>query len=116
MAKPKKFPKQKQTQPGDEFKMKPAPEIIRKDYKGSGKLKGKTALITGGDSGIGRSVAVHFAREGANVAIVYLNEDKDAKETRKMVEKEGAGRKGIAWPVPYLHDGRYNRLVCSARY
>lgn len=89
MAKPKKFPKQQQSQPGDEYKMEPAPEIIRKDYKGSGKLKGKTALITGGDSGIGRSVAVHYAREGANVAIVYLNEDEDALETRKMVIKEG---------------------------
>jgi len=89
MGKPKKFPKQKQTQPGDEYKMKPEPEIIRKDYKGSGKLKGKIALITGGDSGIGRSVAVHFAREGANVAIVYLNEDKDGLETRKLVEEEG---------------------------
>ncbi len=89
MAKPKKFPKQQQSQPGDEYKMQPAPEIIRKDYKGSGKLKGKTALITGGDSGIGRSVAVHFAREGANVAIVYLKEDEDALETRKMVIKEG---------------------------
>lgn len=89
MAKPKKFPKQQQSQPGDEYKMEPAPEIIRKDYKGSGKLKGKTALITGGDSGIGRSVAVHYAREGANVAIVYLNEDEDALETRKMIIKEG---------------------------
>ncbi len=89
MAKPKNFPKQQQSQPGDEYKMEPAPEIIRKDYKGSGKLKGKTALITGGDSGIGRSVAVHYAREGANVAIVYLNEDEDALETRKMVIKEG---------------------------
>ena len=87
MGKPKEFPKQKQSQPGDEHKMNPAPEIIRKDYKGSGKLKGKTALITGGDSGIGRSVAVHFAREGANIAIVHLNEDEDAVETRKMVIK-----------------------------
>ena len=89
MAKPKKFPEQKQSLPGDEFKMNPAPEIIRKDYKGSGKLKGKTALITGSDSGIGRSVAVHFAREGANVAIVYLSEDEDARKTREMVIKEG---------------------------
>ncbi len=89
MAKPKKFPGQHQSQPGDEHKMNPEPEIIRKNYKGSGKLEGKTALITGGDSGIGRSVAVHFAREGANIAIVYLEEDKDAQKTKELVEKEG---------------------------
>ncbi len=89
MSKPKKFPDQKQSQPGDEHKMHPEPEIIRKNYKGSEKLKDKVALITGGDSGIGRSVAVHYAREGADVAIIYLEEDKDAKETQKMVEKEG---------------------------
>lgn len=88
MKKPKKFPDQEQSQPGNESKMKPKPEIIRKDYQGSEKLKGKIALITGGDSGIGRSVAVHFAREGADVAIVYLEEDKDAKQTKKLVEKE----------------------------
>jgi len=89
MSKPEKFPKQDQTQPGDEFKMHPEPEIIREDYKGSDKLKGKTALITGGDSGIGRSAAVHFAREGANVAVVYLEEEEDALETKKLVEHEG---------------------------
>jgi NAD(P)-dependent dehydrogenase (short-subunit alcohol dehydrogenase family) len=87
--KPDKFPEQKQEQPGKEHKMHPAPEIIRKDYKGSDKLKGKTALITGGDSGIGRAVAVHFAREGADIAIIYLSEDKDAEETEQMVKKEG---------------------------
>jgi len=87
--KPKKFPQQKQTLPGNEHKMNPEPEIIRENYAGSGKLLGKTAFITGGDSGIGRSAAVHFAREGANVAIVYLKEDKDAKETKAMIEKEG---------------------------
>lgn len=89
MAKPKHFPEQSQSQPGDEYKMRPEPEIIRKSYRGSEKLKGKIALITGGDSGIGRSIAVHFAKEGADVAVVYLEEDKDAKETRDMVEKEG---------------------------
>ncbi len=62
---------------------------IRKDYAGSGKLTGKTALITGGDSGIGRSVAVHFAREGADIAIVYNFSDEDALETQKLVESEG---------------------------
>ena len=89
MAKAKKFPDQSQSQPGKQNKMHPKPEIIRKDYKGSDKLKNKVALITGGDSGIGRSVAVHYAREGADVAIVYLEEDKDALETKKLVEKEG---------------------------
>src|SRR6187431_549142 len=89
MEKIKGFPKQKQPLPGDEHKMNPEPEIIRENYKGSEKLKGKVALITGGDSGIGRSVAVHFAREGANVAIIYLKEDTDAIKTKDLVEKEG---------------------------
>jgi NAD(P)-dependent dehydrogenase (short-subunit alcohol dehydrogenase family) len=87
--KKKTFPEQKQNLPGNEHQMNPEPEIIRENYIGSGKLLGKVAFITGGDSGIGRSAAVHFAREGADVAIVYLNEDKDALETKAMVEKEG---------------------------
>lgn len=87
--KPEKFPKQSQDQPGREYKMEPQPEIIRSDYTGSGKLKDKAALITGGDSGIGRAIAVHFAREGADVAIVYLSEEKDAKLTKDLVENEG---------------------------
>ena len=87
--KPKSFPKQKQRLPGHESKMTPEPEVIREDYRGSGKLDGKVALITGGDSGIGRSVAVHFAREGCDVAIAYLSEDDDARQTREMVRREG---------------------------
>ena len=90
MSKPKEFPKQHQGQPGVEKRMHPEPEIIRKTYKGSEKLKGKVALITGGDSGIGRSIAVHFAHEGADVAIAYLAEDQDALETRRMIEAAGA--------------------------
>lgn len=76
-------------QPGLETLMDPQPIIIRNNYIGSKKLDGKVALITGGDSGIGRAVAVHFAREGAKVAIVYLNEDADAQETSEMIENEG---------------------------
>lgn len=80
---------QSQEMPGSEKAMDPQPVIIRDNYKGSDKLMDKVALITGGDSGIGRSVAVHFAREGADIAIVYLEEDQDAEDTKKMVEKEG---------------------------
>lgn len=94
--KPKSFPDQHQQTPGLESKMKPEPEVVRKNYKGSDKLKGKAAVITGGDSGIGRAVAVHFAKEGADVAIMYYNEHSDAEETKKMVEAEG--RKCILIP------------------
>ena len=85
----KNFAKQKQEQPGKETEMVPQPEFIRQNYKGSDKLLNKIALITGGDSGIGRSVAIHFAREGANIAIVYYDEKQDAKETKRLIEKEG---------------------------
>jgi NAD(P)-dependent dehydrogenase (short-subunit alcohol dehydrogenase family) len=80
----------KQTkQPGMEFDMEMKPIYIRESYKGSGKLEGKVAIITGGDSGIGRAVAVHFAREGADVAILYLDEHKDADEVVELVKEEG---------------------------
>ena len=82
------IPEQNQPKPGHQDEMIPKPEIIRKNYKGSGKLEDKVALITGGDSGIGRSVAVHFAREGADIAIIYFEETEDAKETRRLVEDE----------------------------
>ena len=85
------FPPQHQDeQPGDEHRMTPEPQYIRDEYRGSDKLLGKVAVITGGDSGIGRAVAVLFAREGANVAIAYLEEHDDAHITREACEAEGA--------------------------
>ncbi|MBS4538427.1 SDR family oxidoreductase [Clostridium sp. D2Q-11] len=85
------FPPQHQPcQPGLEYLMEPRPIYDNPDYKGSGKLKGKVALITGGDSGIGRAVSVSFAKEGADIAIVYLYERRDALETKRVVESLGS--------------------------
>ena len=83
------LPKQHQRKPGHEHKLDPQPRYLAPDYIGSGKLDGLAALITGGDSGIGRAVAVLFAREGADVAITYLSEHKDARATKAAVEDEG---------------------------
>ena len=86
----KSNPAQHQTsQPGLESKMSPEPEYIKKDYRASDKLKNKVAIITGGDSGIGRAIAIVFAAEGANVVIPYLDEHTDAKETKKLIEEMG---------------------------
>lgn len=89
MATAKNTPKKQYKQPGIEAKMSPAPEYIKDTYKPADKLSGKVALITGGDSGIGRAVAVHFAKEGADIAIVYLDEDVDAKETQNLIAATG---------------------------
>ena len=83
------LPEQLAERPGHESEMQQKPEFEKPEYQGSGKLTGKIALITGGDSGIGRAVAVLFAREGADVAISYLGEHEDAAETKRQVEGEG---------------------------
>ncbi|PYJ12232.1 MAG: NAD(P)-dependent oxidoreductase [Verrucomicrobia bacterium] len=91
MAKGRKLrpPQHQKRQPGLEFRMRPQPKSGASDYVGGGKLRDRVALITGGDSGIGRAVSVLFAKEGADVAIVYFNEHKDARETKRLVEGQG---------------------------
>jgi NAD(P)-dependent dehydrogenase (short-subunit alcohol dehydrogenase family) len=88
--------KQQQEWPGSEAAMRPRADHGEESYRGSGRLEGRRALITGGDSGIGRAVAIAFAREGADVAIAYLSESEDAADTVEWIEK--AGRKALAFP------------------
>ena len=90
------FEPQQQPVPGDQGRMNPYPDCGETSYKGSGRMTGKIALITGADSGIGRAVAIAFAREGADVAISYLDEHEDAKETARWVEE--AGRQCLLLP------------------
>jgi NAD(P)-dependent dehydrogenase (short-subunit alcohol dehydrogenase family) len=92
-------PPQSQNPPGVESQMTPKPQADDAKYRGSSKLENKVALITGGDSGIGRAVALAFAKEGADVAIIYLKEHEDAKETKNLVEKYGRRAVAIAGDI-----------------
>ena len=93
------MPEQLEDRPGKQYKMTQKPEIVNPHHTGSGKLKDKVAVITGGDSGIGQAIAVAFAREGADIAINFLNEHKDAKETQRLVEAEGRTFIGYAGDI-----------------
>lgn len=106
---PSSFPQQHLKKPGIEAELDVKPMYDAPHYKGSGKLEGMAALITGGDSGIGRSVAILFAREGADIAIVYLCEHEDAEETKRAVEKEG--RRCILIPGDVAHRGFCRQAV-----
>jgi hypothetical protein len=90
------FPEQQQSMPGDSLAMNPRPDYGETSYNGSGRLAGKKTIITGADSGIGRAVALAFAREGADVLVSYYNEHEDAKETQRLVEN--AGRQCVLLP------------------
>ncbi|MBX8468393.1 SDR family oxidoreductase [Pseudomonas sp. RIT778] len=103
------FPKQAQAVPGSQRKMEPYPDCGEQSYTGSGRLAGKIALITGADSGIGRAVAIAFAREGADVAVAYLNEHEDAKETARWVEQ--AGRQCLLLPGDIAQKAQCQALV-----
>ena len=103
---------QRQDTPGKEKNMRPKVDHGEESYKGSGKLEGKSAIITGGDSGIGRAVAIAFAREGANVLISYLSEDEDAEETAKWVQK--AGKKAVLFPGDVSEEENCKQIVKKA--
>lgn len=103
------FPDQPQQPPGSEAEMTPAPDYGDASYRGTGKLTGKTAVITGGDSGIGRAVALAFAREGADVVISYLNEEEDARETMRIVG--AAGRRAVLIPGDISEEAHCRQII-----
>lgn len=106
------FPKQEQQLPGSDQAMNPRPDHGENSYKGSGKLLGRKAIITGGDSGIGKAVAIAFAREGADVLISYLNEEEDAKDTADYIKREG--RKAILVPGDISNEEHCKQIVEKA--
>jgi len=106
------FPEQQQEPPGLESEMRPQPDYGEESYRGFGRLQDKAAIITGGDSGIGRAVALAFAREGADVLFSYLNEEPDARETVRVVE--GAGRKAVAVPGDISDEAHCQQIVQRA--
>jgi NAD(P)-dependent dehydrogenase (short-subunit alcohol dehydrogenase family) len=106
------FPKQKQPMPGRTAKMQPVPDHGENAYKGSGRLKDKRAIITGGDSGIGRAVAIAYAREGADVLISYLDEHEDAQESKHLVET--AGRNAVLVPGDIQEAAHCRKIVDKA--
>lgn len=107
------FPKQPQPRPGIAGKLEPKPDHGEESYVGAGKLSGRRALVTGGDSGIGRAAAIAFAREGADVAIAYLpSEEEDAREVIALIEAEG--RKAVALPGDVSDEGWSRQLVAEA--
>ncbi|GJN52112.1 SDR family oxidoreductase [Pseudomonas tohonis] len=104
-------PQHQDRQPGQETEMRPQPLTIGEYYQAAGKLEGMTAIVTGADSGIGRAVAVHYAREGANVAVLYLDEVEDAEQTR--LEVQAAGREALLFAGD-VADGGFCRAVLEA--
>lgn len=103
------FPEQQQQPPGVESEMTPAPDYGEASYRGNSRLLGKTAIITGGDSGIGRAIALAFAREGADIVISYLNEERDARETMRIVGE--AGRRAILMPGDISQEAHCQQIV-----
>src|SRR5947209_5299370 len=106
------MPEQQQEHPGTDAALEPKADHGEQTYRGTGRLTGKAALITGADSGIGRAIALAFAREGADVLIAYLNEDQDAQETARVVKE--AGRKAITVPGDISDEQHCQQLVQRA--